>query len=96
MRNIKYKKDNSLESQSSVNMKDLDKAMNELNLCEMTSEDLGSIRRYLDYFFPVLTSEVISLRASFDMFAYLLEFVVPVLLVIQICIQSFNYIKGYE
>ena len=48
MRNIKYKKDNSLESQSSVNMKDLDKAMNELNLCEMTSEDLGSIRRYLE------------------------------------------------
>ncbi len=56
----------------------------------------GSIRRYLDYFFPVLTSEVISLRASFDMFAYLLEFVVPVLLVVQICIQSFYYIKGYE
>jgi hypothetical protein len=48
VRNIKYKKDNSLESQGSVNMKDLDKAMNELNLCEMTSEDLGSIRRYLE------------------------------------------------
>ena len=56
----------------------------------------GSIRRYLDYFFPVLTSEIISLRASFDMFAYLLEFVVPVLLMIQICIQSFNFINGYE
>lgn len=56
----------------------------------------GSIRRYLDYFFQVLTSEIISLRASFDMFAYLLEFVIPVLLVFQLCIQSFNYIKGYE
>ena len=29
-------------------MKDLDKAMNELNLCEMTTEDLGLIRRYLE------------------------------------------------
>ncbi len=56
----------------------------------------GSIRRYLDYFFDVLTSEIISLRASFDMFAYLLEFVVPVLLVFQICFQCFNYIKGNE
>ncbi len=56
----------------------------------------GSIRRYLDYFFEILTSEIISLRASFDMFAYLLEFIVPVLLVFQICFQSFNYIKGNE
>ena len=56
----------------------------------------GSIRRYLDYFFEVLTSEVISLRASFDMFAYLLEFVIPVLLIFQLCFQGFNYIKGNE
>lgn len=56
----------------------------------------GSIRRYLDYFFEVLTSEIISLRASFDMFAYLLEFVLPVLLIYQLCFQGFNYIKGNE
>ena len=31
-------------------MKDLDKVMNELNLCEITSEDLGLIRRYLERF----------------------------------------------
>ena len=48
MRLIKYKEDNNLESQNPVNMKDLDKAMNELNLCEMTTEDLGLIRRYLE------------------------------------------------
>ena len=48
MRHIKYKEDNNLESQNPVNMKDLDKAMNELNLCEMTTEDLGLIRRYLE------------------------------------------------
>src|SRR5699024_2627236 len=48
VRHIKYKEDNNLESQNPVNMKDLDKAMNELNLCEMTTEDLGLIRRYLE------------------------------------------------
>ena len=48
MRHIKYKEDNNLERQNPVNMKDLDKAMNELNLCEMTTEDLGLIRRYLE------------------------------------------------
>lgn len=48
MRHIKYKEDNNIESQNPVNMKDLDKAMNELNLCEMTTEDLGLIRRNLE------------------------------------------------
>ena len=48
MRHIKYKEDNNLENQNPINMKDLDKVMNELNLCQMTSEDLGSIRRYLE------------------------------------------------
>lgn len=48
MRHIKYKEDNNLENQNPTNMKDLDKVMNELNLCEMTTEDLGLIRRYLE------------------------------------------------
>lgn len=48
MRHIKYKEDNSLENQNPINMKDLDKVMNELNLCEITAEDLGLIRRYLE------------------------------------------------
>ena len=48
MRNIKYKEDNNLENQNPVNMKNLDSIMNELNLSEMTSEDLGLIRRYLE------------------------------------------------
>lgn len=56
----------------------------------------GSIRRYLDYFIEIVTSEIISLRASFDMFAYLLEFVLPVLLLFQLFIQAFYYFKGYE
>lgn len=48
MRHIKYKEYNNLENQNPINMKDLDKAMNELNLCEITSEDFGLIRRYLE------------------------------------------------
>jgi len=56
----------------------------------------GSVRRYLDYFFEIMTSEVISLRVSFDMIAYLLEFVIPFLLFYHICVQIFNYAKGYE
>ncbi|MDB8792853.1 DUF5665 domain-containing protein [Romboutsia sp. 1001216sp1] len=45
---IKYKEDNDLDKQNPINMKDLDKAMNELNICEKTTEDLGTIRRYLE------------------------------------------------
>ena len=48
MRHIKYKEDNNLENQNPTNMKDLDKVMNELNLCEMTTVDLGLIRSYLE------------------------------------------------
>ena len=48
MRHIKYKEDNNLENQNPINMKDLDKVMNELNECEITVEDLGIIRRYLE------------------------------------------------
>ncbi|HSQ89640.1 DUF5665 domain-containing protein [Romboutsia sp.] len=45
---IKYREDNNLHEQNPINMRDLDKAMNELNLCEKTTEDLGLIRRYLE------------------------------------------------
>ncbi|WP_195939845.1 DUF5665 domain-containing protein [Romboutsia sp. 1001713B170131_170501_G6] len=45
---IKYKENNDLDKQNPINMRDLDKAMNELNICEKTTEDLGTIRRYLE------------------------------------------------
>lgn len=48
MRHIKYKEDNNLEDQNPINMKDLDKAMNEFNLYEATAKDLGLIKRYLE------------------------------------------------
>ena len=56
----------------------------------------GSVRRYLDYFFEIITSEVISLRVSFDMIAFLLEFVIPVALLYHTCVQIFNYAKGQD
>ncbi len=56
----------------------------------------GSIRRYLDYFFEIVTSDIISLRVGFDMIAYLLEFVIPVILLMQMIIQSLKYVKGSE
>lgn len=45
---IKHREHNNLNEQNPINMKDLDKAMNELNLSEQTNEDLGLIRRYLE------------------------------------------------
>ena len=48
MRNINYNEDNNLENQNPIDMKELDKVMNELNLSEITAEDLGLIRRYLE------------------------------------------------
>lgn len=48
VRNINHKEDNNTENQNTINMKNLDKTMNELNLCEITSEDFGLIKRYLE------------------------------------------------
>lgn len=56
----------------------------------------GSIRRYLDYFFDILFSKEISLRASFDMAAYVFEFVLPVWLISDWAIQGCEYLKGHE
>ncbi|OGH98096.1 MAG: hypothetical protein A2104_05605 [Candidatus Melainabacteria bacterium GWF2_32_7] len=56
----------------------------------------GSIRRYLDYFTPVLFSRDVSLRVSLDMLAYISEFVLPLWLVFEWCIQGFKIIRGVE
>ncbi len=56
----------------------------------------GSIRRYIDYCWQILTSEIITLRASFDMLSYLLEFIIPVLLVFHLIVQSLALIRGHE
>ena len=56
----------------------------------------GSIRRYLDYFLNVMFSKEISLRVSIDMWAYIAEFILPIWLVSEYCIQGFKFIKGVE
>lgn len=56
----------------------------------------GSIRRYMDYFVDLLVSKEISLRASVDMWAYIIEFILPIWLVSEYFIQGFKFIKGYE
>lgn len=48
MIHIKHREDNNLDQQNPISMKDLDKAMNEFNLCDKTAKDLGLIRRYLE------------------------------------------------
>ncbi len=56
----------------------------------------GSIRRYLDYSLEILTSKKIPLRVSIDMFAFISEFIFPVWLLSEYCIQGFRYVKGIE
>jgi len=48
VRNIKYNEDNDLENQNPIDMKELDAVINQLNSNEITTEDLGIIRRYLE------------------------------------------------
>ena len=56
----------------------------------------GSVRRYLENFRNVLTSEKMSLRVSFDMLAYITELVLPVWLIIEPIVQFYRFTKGYN
>ena len=53
----------------------------------------GSIRRYLEHFYDVLTSKDMSLRVSLDMTAYITEFILPVWMVSEMIFQSYRFIK---
>lgn len=50
----------------------------------------GTIRRYLEYFGAVLTSEKMSLRASLDMTAYISQFIMPGWFLMEILIRAFK------
>jgi 1,2-diacylglycerol 3-beta-glucosyltransferase len=50
----------------------------------------GSIRRYLEYFWDVLFSKEMSLRASLDMAAYISEFLMPAWIIMEICFHGFQ------
>ncbi len=54
----------------------------------------GSVRRYLEHFGDVLNSEKMSLRASLDMTAYLLEFVLPFWFIVEVLLRVYKYAVG--
>ena len=56
----------------------------------------GSIRRYLDHAVAILTSKTTSLRVTFDMLAFVSEFILPVWVVSEYLIQGFRFVKGVE
>lgn len=56
----------------------------------------GSIRRYLENFSAVLCSKDMSLRVTFDMMAYICEFILPFWFFSEIAFQIFRYIKYDE
>lgn len=53
----------------------------------------GSIRRYLEHFSDVLTSNDMSLRVSLDMTAYITEFILPIWVVSEVAIQTYRFAK---
>ena len=54
----------------------------------------GSVRRYLEHFGEVLNSKKMSLRASLDMTAYLLEFVMPLWFTFELLLRLYKYAIG--
>jgi 1,2-diacylglycerol 3-beta-glucosyltransferase len=54
----------------------------------------GSIRRYLDYFDQMITSDTISLFARVDMLAYIAEFLLPIWLVSECLLQTAKWAEN--
>ncbi len=54
----------------------------------------GSIRRYLDYIFPLNSPSRLSLVERLDILAFTSEFAIPGLLALEIIIESFNFLIG--
>ncbi len=52
----------------------------------------GTIRRYLEYFWDILTSKKMSMRVRVDMIAYISEFIMPAWFIIEIGILLFKII----
>ena len=50
----------------------------------------GTIRRYLEYFWDILTSKKMSMRVRLDMIAYISEFIMPAWFIIEIGILLFK------
>ena len=52
----------------------------------------GSIRRYLEYFWDAFTSKKISLRAQLDMFAFVLQFVMPLWFLLEVTFRTIKFV----
>ena len=51
---------------------------------------LGTIRRYLEYFFQAISSKKMSLKAKLDMVVYITQFIMPLWFLFEIIIRSFK------
>jgi 1,2-diacylglycerol 3-beta-glucosyltransferase len=54
----------------------------------------GSIRRYLDYIFPMNSPSRLSLVERLDILAFLSEFAIPGFLLLEILSEAFNFMRG--
>jgi len=54
----------------------------------------GSIRRYLDYIFPLNSPKRLSLVERLDILAFLSEFAIPGFLVLEILSEAVNFVSG--
>lgn len=56
----------------------------------------GSIRRYLDYIFPLNSPSRLSLVERLDILAFVSEFAVPALMTLEIISEAFSFVTGGE
>lgn len=52
----------------------------------------GSIRRYLEYFWDAFRSKKISLRAQLDMFAFILQFIMPLWFLLEVTFRTIKFV----
>lgn len=56
----------------------------------------GSIRRYLEFSPDVLFSKDMPLRVSLDLVAYISQFLLPFWVTVEVLLQMFRFVKGYD
>ncbi len=54
----------------------------------------GSIRRYLEYFWDAFNSKKMSLKAQTDMFIFILQFIMPLWFLLEVCFRTIKFIMG--
>ena len=54
----------------------------------------GSIRRYLEYFWDAFNSKKMSLKAQTDMFIFILQFIMPLWFLLEVCFRTVKFLMG--